>query len=299
MTVAVQDQRQRSDAAHRPLRGRRHTPRFLQTWPTRIACAVLLVILTVAIAGRYVAPYPPEELVAPSGLPPSPQFRLGTDYVGEDVLSRVLAGGSHLVILATLATLVPYLLGGLAGLIAGYSRSVVDPVIMRSADLLLAFPSLFLILLLATRFGTSTTVVVLGVTLAHLPYVVRLVRTATLEMSVRGYVEAAVARGESTLAILHREILPNIWGPISADVGPRLTISILLVSGLNYLGVGVAPPAPDWAVMISENRSLFELNRWAITAPAVMIALLTISVSIVADAIARTRANPVEPETGQ
>src|SRR6185295_4661355 len=134
--------------------------------------------------------------------PPNGEFVLGTDYLGEDVLSRLLYGGSHMIVLAVLATSLAYLIGGFAGLLAGFLRSLIDPILMRSADLLLAFPALFLILLLATRFGTSPGVILIGVALIHIPQIARIVRTATLETSVTGYVEAALARGDSTLSIL-------------------------------------------------------------------------------------------------
>ena len=113
-------------------------------------------------------------------------------------------------------------------------------------------------------------------------------RTATLEQAVRGFVEAAVARGERTSAIVRRELLPNIVAPIAADVGLRFTYSIILVASVNFLGLGLQPPASDWALIISENRSGLDLNPFVILAPALLIALLTIAVNLVGDAVART-----------
>ena len=127
-----------------------------------------------------------------------------------------------------------------------------------------------------------------GVAVVQAPLVARIVRTATLEQSVRGFVEAAVARGEGTFAILRREILPNIVAPIAADVGLRFTYSIILVASVNFLGLGLQPREADWALIISENRDGLTLNPWVILVPAALIALLTISLNLVGDAVART-----------
>jgi peptide/nickel transport system permease protein len=262
-------------------------PRFLESWSARIAFVVLAVILGVAFVGPFVTPHSPTALVGGPYASPSSAYPLGTDYIGEDVLSRCLAGGSHLILYALVAIAFAYLIGAAVGLLAGFSRSILDPILMRLVDLLLAFPAIFLVLILAARYGSGPTIVIIGITFIHVPLVARLVRTATLEVSVLGYVEAAVARGDSTIAILRREILPNIVGPLSADAGPRLTTSILLVASLNFLGVGVAPPAPSWSGMISENTTGLGLNPWAVIAPAILIGILTVSVNVVADAVAR------------
>ena len=280
------------DAA--PTRSRRRLPRAFNSWAARIASLMLLFLLAIAFLGSWIAPHSQSALIGPPYEKPSAEFMLGTDYLGEDVFSRVLYGGRYVIVFALIATVFAYLIGGSLGLIAGFSRSIVDPVIMRAADVMLAFPALFLILLLASRFGAGPTVVIVGISLIHIPYIARIVRIATQDVSVRGFVEAAVARGDSTFSILRREILPNIWGPISADAGPRLTISILLVAGLNFLGIGLSPPTADWAVMISENRSGLTLNHWAVTVPALMIALLTVSVNVLADAIARSRGHSID-----
>jgi ABC-type dipeptide/oligopeptide/nickel transport system permease subunit len=214
---------------------------------------------------------------------------LGTDFLGRDVLSRLLHGGRTVVALAGLATLLAYAGGTLIGLIAGFTRSIADPLLMRAMDVLLAFPPILFLLVLATGAGATPAAVVIGIAIIQMPGIARVIRAATLETSVRGYVEAAVARGEPTWRILRREILPNIVSTIVADGGPRFTVSILLVAGLNFLGLGIRPPSADWAVMISENRTGLTVNPWAVVAPALLIGVLTVSVNLVADSIARTR----------
>jgi ABC-type dipeptide/oligopeptide/nickel transport system permease subunit len=250
--------------------------------------ALLAVVLAVALIGPVFAPHAPDE---PVGIPltgPAEGQPLGTDFLGRDVLSRVLWGGRSVLLLAGAATLLAYLVGGSIGVLAGYDRRLVDSFLMRGADVLLSVPPLIFLLVLATGAGTTRAVLVAGVALVQAPLIARVVRTATLEQSVRGFVEAAVARGESTVAILRREILPNIVTPIAADAGLRFTYSILLVASVNFLGLGLQPPAADWALIISENRSGLDLNPWVILLPAVLIALLTIGVNLVGDAVART-----------
>jgi ABC-type dipeptide/oligopeptide/nickel transport system permease subunit len=160
---------------------------------------------------------------------------------------------------------------------------------MRAADVLIAFPALVFLLVLVTGLGNSKAVLVLGIAIIQTPAIARIVRSATLAQSVRGFVEAAVARGEGTFAILRRELLPNIASPIAADVGIRFTLAIILVASVNFLSLGLQPPAADWALMISENRDGLSLNPWAVLAPGLMIATLTIAVNLVGDAVARTQ----------
>jgi peptide/nickel transport system permease protein len=262
--------------------------RFVRTPTGLVGCILLTFVVGVALLGPLFAPYAPDE---PVGVPfsgPAEGMPFGTDFLGRDVLSRVLWGGRSVLALAGLATLLAYAGGIAIGLAAGYSRSLLDPVLMRAADVMLSFPALLFLLVLVTGAGTSKAVLVIGVALVQMPLIARIVRAATLEQSVRGFVEAAVARGERTSAILRREILPNIAGPIAADVGLRFTYAIILVASVNFLGLGLQPPAADWALIISENRSGLTLNPYVILVPAALISLLTISVNLVGDAIARS-----------
>jgi ABC-type dipeptide/oligopeptide/nickel transport system permease subunit len=165
---------------------------------------------------------------------------------------------------------------------------------MRAMDVLLAFPPIILLLILATGAGPSAWVLVIGVAITHVPGIARIVRAATLEVSVKGYVEAAVARGERRRFMLGREILPNIALPVLADAGVRLTGSILLVASVNFLGLGLQPPSADWALMISENRGGLTIQAWASVVPIVLIAALTIGVNLIADAFARSLGRSVE-----
>ena len=262
--------------------------RFLQTRSGAVGFGLVTFVVLVAVFGRYFAPHGPSASI---GVPlggPSGDVLLGTDSLGRDVFSRLLYGGRSVIALAAAATALAYLIGLTVGLVAGYSRSVVDPLLMRTADVMLAFPPLLFLLVLITGAGTGVGVLVIGVAAIQAPGISRIVRTATLEVSVRGYVEAAVARGERGVSVVVREVLPNILAPVLVDSGLRFTYSILIIASVNFLGLGLQPPSPDWALMISENRQYISLNPAAALAPAAMIALLTIGINLTGDAIARS-----------
>jgi peptide/nickel transport system permease protein len=262
--------------------------RFLRTASGMIGVTIVLLVVLVALLGPYVAPHDPTAPIGADSVPPSSHATLGTDELGRDVLSRLLNGGRSVIGLALLATALAYLVGMTVGLVAGYSRSLADPVLMRTVDVMLAFPPLLFLLVLIAGAGTSISVLVIGVAAIQAPAISRIVRTATLEVSVRGYVEAAIARGERGIEVVRREVIPNILAPVLVDSGLRFTYSILIIASVNYLGLGLQPPNSDWALMVSENREYINLNPWAVVAPAAMIALLTIGVNLTGDAIARS-----------
>lgn len=273
-----------------PGRPRRRTAAGpLASWPERLALIAFGLIVAMVLVGPYVAPHGPDTLIGVPYTGPSGSAWLGTDALGRDVLSRILDGGRSLVVVAVAATAAAYLVGAAAGLLAGYTRSLVDPIVMRLVDVVIAFPPILLLLVLASGAGHSLAGLTLGIAIVQFPGVARIVRSASLQASVRGYVEAATARGEPTAHVLFREILPNIRSTLVTDAGTRLTISILLVAALSFLGFGERPPAPDWASMISENQSGLALNPWAALAPALIIAALTISLNILADGVVRRR----------
>jgi peptide/nickel transport system permease protein len=258
-------------------------------WPERLALAAFGLIAAIVLLGPYVAPYGPDSLIGIPFTGPGGGALLGTDALGRDVLSRILDGGRSLVVVAAGATAVAYAAGATAGLLAGYARGLIDPLVMRLVDVIIAFPPLLFLLVLASGAEHSLIGLTLGIAVVQFPGVARIVRSAALQISVRGYVEAATARGEPTSYVLFREILPNIRTTMIADAGPRLTTSILLVAALSFLGFGQRPPAPDWASMISENQSGLALNPWAALAPALLIAVLTISLNVLADGLVRRR----------
>jgi peptide/nickel transport system permease protein len=252
-----------------------------------VGAGLLVLLATLAVFGPFLTPESPTQTV---GLPyarPSWNHVLGLDVIGRDVLSRFLSGGLVLLWVAFAATLLAYAAGVLVGMAAGYRRGTLDLGTVAFVDLIISFPPIVFVLVLVAGAGTGLTIVTLAIAAAHFPRVVRLVRAVTLEVGTREFVEAAVARGEPLRAILRRDILPNILTPLLADFGIRLSGSVILFASLSYLGLGQSPPASDWGLMISENQSGLLLQPWVIVVPAVAIALLTISVNLVSDSIAR------------
>jgi peptide/nickel transport system permease protein len=262
-------------------------PRLAYVRSGQVGLVLLTFVLLVALLGPLVAPHDPDQPIGLPGLPPSAGAPLGTDGLGRDVLSRVLHGGLTVIGLGIAAAAVSYLGGLTIGLAAGYSRNLLDAGLMRGVDVLLAFPPLLFVLVLVTGAGTSAWVLVLAVGIVQITGISRIVRAATLEVSVRGYVEAAVARGDPTPAILSREILPNIMAPVLADFGLRFTYAIVIIASMNFLGLGLTPPAADWGLMVAENRQFITLNIWGVLAPAIMLAILTIAVNLIGDAHVR------------
>ena len=253
----------------------------------QIGAILLCLVVGIAVFGPLFATYSPSATVGIPGAPPGDGFVLGLDFQGRDVVSRLLYGGRSTLVLGIAATLLTYALGLTVGLVSGYSRSALDGWLMRSTDVFLSVPALLVMLLAVTGLGSGSVVLVVAAALVLFPGVARIVRSATLEVSGRGYVEAAVARGEPTSAVIRREILPNILSPIIADLGLRFSWAIILIASVNFLGLGIAPPTPDWGVMISENRVVIPTNPMAVVAPAVVLALLIIAVNLIGDGLVR------------
>ena len=270
-------------ASTAPRRWRRLLP---ATTSGRIGLFLLVVILGLALVGPLVAGESPTQTIGTPYRSPSSGAIFGLDFLGRDVLTRALHGGRSVLLFAGAATVVAYAFGLVVGLFAGYTRSRIDTVLMRSMDVLLAFPTLIFILVLSNAFSRSIWAVVAATAVIQMPSIARIVRTATVEQSVRGFVEAAVARGESMVSVLGREILPNLARPLSADIGLRFSWSVLLIASVNFLGLGLQPPTSDWGLMVSENRAGIGLNPWAVLVPAVLIGALTVAINLLSDSIA-------------
>ena len=266
----------------------RHARLRLWRSPAGIIGFVLLVLVVgIAVLGPLFAPHDPSAPIGVPGSAPGGNALLGTDFLGRDVLSRVLHGGLYVLGLASGTICATYLIGIAIGMFAGMSRSWLDPVLMRGVDMFLVFPSLVLLLLLLAGAGNSIWVLLLGLTLVLFPGVARLVRTATLEVSTKPYIEVAVARGEKPMVIMRHEILPNIAPALLADLGVRFSAAIVLAASVNFLGLGQQPPAANWGLMIAENRPIIQFNLWSVLIPALLVGLLTIAVNMIGDAYVR------------
>jgi peptide/nickel transport system permease protein len=244
-------------------------------------------VLLVAVVGPFVAPHSPNALLTVTFAKPSGAYPLGSDTLGRDVLSRVLAGGWVLLIMATGATIFGVGVGAAAGISAAYLRGFADGFIMRTVDVILAFPSLVFALLLVSIIGPKLWLITLAVGFTHAPAVARVMRSATLDVSERDYVKVVELQGMRPAKVMRTELLPNLISPLMVELGLRLTYSIVLIAGLSFLGFGQAPPAANWGYMIQENRLGLALNPWAVIVPAVLIAILTVGTNTFTDAVAR------------
>jgi peptide/nickel transport system permease protein len=245
------------------------------------------LVLLIAVVGPSAAAKSPDALLTQPYAKPSGQFLLGGDFLGRDVLSRVLNGGLELLIMAVAATAIGVAVGAAAGISAAYLRGRPDGLIMRTVDVILAFPQLVFALLLVSVLGPKLWLIVLAVGLSHAPAVARVIRSATLDISERDYVKVAELQGMRPATVMGREILPNLISPLMVEAGLRLTYSIVIMAGLSFLGFGQQPPAANWGLMINENRAGLPLNPWAVIVPAALIALLTIGTNTFTDAVAR------------
>jgi peptide/nickel transport system permease protein len=244
-------------------------------------------VVAVAVVGPLMAPDSSIALLTFPFAKPSGHFLLGADFLGRDVLSRVLDGGWLLLLMAVAATVLGIVAGAAAGISAAYLRGRSDGLIMRTVDVILAFPQLVFALLLLSILGPKLWLIVLAVGLTHAPAVARVLRSATLDISERDFVKVAELQGMRPAAVMTKEILPSLSTPLMVEAGLRLTYSIIIMAGLAFLGFGQPPPSPSWGTMINENRAGLALNPWAVIVPAALIALLTIGTNLLTDAIGR------------
>jgi peptide/nickel transport system permease protein len=269
---------------------RRERLRLLLRSKTFLAGAVLFGFwVFCAIFGRAIAPESPfttdilGKLVAPSG-----EHWFGTDSLGRDVFSRVLAGARDILIVAPLATLLGTVVGTALGLVTGYFRGLVDDVLMRLVDAFLALPVVIIGMLALVALGPSRVTVVLVIGFVFAPIIARTVRAAVLSERELEYVAAARLRNERAPYIMFAEILPNVAAPILVEFTVRLGYAIFAIATLSFLGFGIQPPAPDWGLQVADHYIFLNGGFWWPTLfPALAIATLVIGVNLIADGVTR------------
>jgi peptide/nickel transport system permease protein len=252
-----------------------------------IGLVLTLLVVAVAILGPLLSPHSPTEFVGRPFGARSPVSLLGEDNLGRDVLSRTLNGGWQLLVIAAIATAIGVGLGLVAGIAAAYLSGWRDSLIMRTVDVVLAFPQLVFALLCVSVVGPSTTLVVIAVGVSHAPQVARVIRATALDVSERDFVKTVQITGVKPARVMRREILPNLTSPLMVEIGLRMTYSIVIIAGLSFVGFGLQPPAPNWGTMINENRIGVTLNTFATIAPAFLLAAFCVGLNNFTDAIAR------------
>ena len=263
-----------------------------------LGISVLLFWIGVALLASWLAPHGEGELLTnDSFASPGAAGLLGGDYLGRDMLSRLLYGARRTLGLAALITTLAFAVGVLLGFLAAIAGDWIEGLFSRVNDVLLAFPSLVLALIVIAALGTSLSVLVVTVALIEATRVFRVARALGMDIVAMDYIEAARARGERSWWIMSREILPNAMPPLAAEFGVRFTYSILFVSALSFLGLGVQPPSADWGVMVKENLQGLLFGSMAPLLPAAAIASVTIAINLLVDWQLRRTSRDVAYET--
>lgn len=246
---------------------------------------VVSIYIVVALLAPLFAPYGETEIVDVAGLGvgDSEQFLLGTDHIGRDVLSRIIYGARNTVGIAFVTTLITFLIGAVAGLLAAVLGGWVDQILSRIVDTLMAIPPLIFALLILSIVGTSVLNMIIVIAILDSTRVFRLARAVGMNVVVMDYVEVAKLRGEGLWWIIRYEVLPNISAPLAAEFGLRFCFVFLFIASLSFLGLGLQPPTADWGSMVREMSTLITFGLPTPLFPAAAVALLTVSVNFVVD----------------
>jgi peptide/nickel transport system permease protein len=270
---------------------RRETARQLARSKTFIIGVVVVGFwVFCALFGAHIVPHDPQDQSFDPLLKPGGGHFFGTDALGRDVFSRVLVGAGDILKVAPLATLLGIAGGTVVGLITGYFRGFTDEAISRFVDAWLALPVIVIAVTAIVALGSSTFTLIVVIGVIFTPLVGRTVRAAVLAERGLDYVQAARLRGERAPYVLFVEILPNIMGPIIVEATVRLGYAIFAVAGLTFLGFGVQPPSPDWALQISDGYGLLNDTAhqgyyWTVLFPGAAVASLVVGVNLIADGI--------------
>jgi peptide/nickel transport system permease protein len=252
-----------------------------------LGAGVILFWVFCAILGERITPYHPLFDQTPDlSASPSSEHWFGTDRLGRDVFSRVLAGSRDILLIAPLATVLATVFGTALGLITGYLRGIADDTISRVIDAVLAIPLIVLAVTVVASLGSrSVWSVTLVIAIVFSPIIARTVRAAVLGEAQLDYVEAARLRGENSIYVMFSEVLPNVMPPILVEATIRLGYAIFAVATLTFIGFGLQPPSADWAVQIGDNYQFLDQQWWTVLFPALAIASLVVAVNLVSDSV--------------
>ena len=253
--------------------------------------AVFVVVCLLAIFAGAIAPYGPSEQFRDALLQPpvwqggSTRFLLGTDAVGRDLLTRLLFGARYSLFIGCIVVSISLVVGILIGLFAGYLGGVVDTLIMRLMDIILAFPSLLLALALVAILGPSLTNAMMAIALVQQPHYVRLARASVMSEKSKDYVTAARVAGVGPLRLMFRTILPNCMAPLIVQAALSFSNAILDAAALGFLGMGAQPPTPEWGTMLAEAREFILRAWWVVTFPGLAILVTVLAINLMGDGL--------------
>ncbi|NPC55814.1 ABC transporter permease [Caenimonas soli] len=256
--------------------------------PVTVASALLvLLIVASAVLAPWIVPGDPYKASMLRRLLPigSAGFPLGTDELGRDMLARLLHGGRLSLLMGVLPVLLAFGIGTSIGLFAGYVGGRANMVIMRTLDVFYAFPSVLLAVAVAGALGPGMSNSLIALTLVFVPQVVRVAESVTTQVRKLDYVDAARMSGAGTLSIIRVHVLGNVLGPVFVYATGLVSVSMILASGLSFLGLGVKPPEPEWGLMLNTLRSAIYLNPWVAALPGAMIFMTSIAFNLLADGV--------------
>lgn len=262
--------------------------RFLRTRQALLGAFLVAIVVAILVLGPSIAPFDPTEIgVGPPASGPSGEHWLGTDDLGRDVLSRFLTGGLGILLIPIASVTLAFVMGGMAGALAGYYEGRIDRAVTAIVATLLPIPSLLIALLLVAQFGAGLWSLIVVVGLVFAPRVARVVRGAIQSVRRYEYVVHAEMIGQPARIVIGHELLPNIAGPLLVEFGIRLNFAVVFVAGLNFLGLAAQPPSSSWGLMIAEGRNLLPINPLVSLTPAFALALMVIGFNFLTDALAQ------------
>jgi peptide/nickel transport system permease protein len=248
---------------------------------------IVLALLSLAVFGPWLAPADPYAASMFGRLKPigSPNYLLGSDELGRDMLSRLIVGARLSLFMGLTPVLLAFLIGTSLGLLAGYAGGWINSAIMRTVDVLYAFPSVLLAIALSGALGAGIFNALLSLTIVFTPPIVRVAESVTTQVRGRDFVEAARASGAHALTIVRVHVLGNVLGPIFVYATSLIAVSMILASGLSFLGLGVRPPEPEWGLMLNTLRTAIYTQPWVAALPGAMIFITSIAFNLLSDSL--------------
>lgn len=261
--------------------------RLLRNRLAMVAALILLALVLMAIFAPQLMPSDPYASSILKRLKPigTEHYPLGTDELGRDMLSRLMLGARLSLFMGITPVLLAFVIGSALGIVAGYAGGWANTVIMRLTDILYAFPSVLLAIALSGTLGAGVGNALLSLTIVFVPQIVRVAESVTTQVRGREFVDAARASGASSLTIVRAHVLNNVLGPIFVYATSLISVSMILASGLSFLGLGVKPPEPEWGLMLNTLRTAIYTQPWVAALPGAMIFLTSISFNLLADGI--------------
>jgi peptide/nickel transport system permease protein len=252
-----------------------------------IAAAVLLLLIVAAVAAPWVMPGDPFAASMFSRLKPigTAGHLLGTDELGRDMFSRLLLGGRLSLFMGITPVLLAFVIGSALGIVAGYAGGFTNTAIMRSIDILYAFPSVLLAIALSGALGAGIFNALTSLTIVFVPQIARIAESVTTQVRRSDYVDAARASGASAFTIVRAHVLGNVLGPIFVYSTSLISVSMILASGLSFLGLGVKPPEPEWGLMLNTLRTAIYTQPWVAALPGAFIFVTSISFNLLSDGL--------------